>query len=392
MRMVGLIVVAFLIGGGLWLLRWSGGTAAATPDTFWYARDALRHAGYSQSAADTGAAKITCGAMSRARHSRNYNGCLNYRLQLPATAPVRFQRIFTSRPGYPLLTTPFVWAIGGAGFIVGTALLGIACGVAIVLLGLVAGLRPSQALLAEVVFYLLPTGLWASRLLAEPPMMFFLCVALIGTIILIRGGGRVAGVLTLAIGLACLCAVKPANGVALSAALAAGSVVLLPFTRTRPACLLVTGVSAAVLAGDLGVAAVLHLPGLSETLQDTYTKHFRYPDVPDPWARLSDQARLRWRRNIGPDLLDDPLIPAAYLCGVLGLFARLRRNVAWPILLAGLSGAVVASMHPLASELPRLSVVTWIPVALGIAALAPLPPLKRSTASRSGPETDSVAG
>jgi hypothetical protein len=169
-------------------------------------------------------------------------------------------------------------------------------------------------------------------------------------------------------------------------------VVLLPCTRTRPAYLLLTGVSAAVLAGDLGVAAILHLPGLSETLQDTFTKHFRYPDVPDPWTRLSDQARRLWRRNIGPDLLDDPLIPAAYLCGVLGLFARLRRNVTWPIVLAGLSGAAVASAHPLASELPRLSVVTWIPVALGIAALAPLPPLKRSTASRSGPETDLVAG
>src|SRR5690606_39623967 len=41
------------------------------------------------------------------RSELTYAECVRYRTRLPATAPDRFQRIFTSRPGYPLLTVPF---------------------------------------------------------------------------------------------------------------------------------------------------------------------------------------------------------------------------------------------------------------------------------------------
>lgn len=366
------ILIAVLIGGGMWLLRWSGDSSTTSPDTFWYARDALRYSGYPLIAADAGAAEITCGPMARAGvGGMTYGRCMDYRLRLPDESAVRFQRIFTSRPGYALLTTPFVRTMGESGFVVGTALLGIACGVAIALLGLVAGLRPVQALLAEAAFYLLPTGLWASRLLAEAPMMLFLCTALIGAILVISGRRRVAGALTVAISLAVLCAVKPANGMALAAALAAGGLVLLPFTRSRRACLLLSGVSAAVLAGDLGVSAILQLPGLNETLQDTFTVHFRHPDVPAPLTDLHRMIARLGYEHIAPGLLNDPLIPAAILFAVLGLFARVRANAAWLILLTGLSGVVVALAHPMFSQLDRLSVVLWIPVAIGFAALTP---------------------
>lgn len=68
-------------------------------------------------------------------------------------------------------------------------------------------------------------------------------------------------------------------------------------------------------------------------------------------------------------MLEAPLIPAAFLFAAVGLFTRLRWDAAWPLALAGLTGALVASMHPLVYELDRLSVVTWIPVAFGLAAL-----------------------
>jgi hypothetical protein len=373
-RVGALVAVAVIAGAGLWLLRWSGGQSTATPDTFWYARDAFRYAGYSEHGADTSAARITCGAMSRARLDRkNYDSCLRYRAGLPSYAPARFERIFTSRPGYALLTAPFVRLLGGAGFLVGTAVLGVACGVAIMLLALAAGLRPARALSAEVAFYLLPTGLWASRMLAEPPMMLFLLTAMIGTVLLARGRRWIGGAGLLAVSLTCLCVVKPANGVALAAALAAVAVVLLPFARSRRAWLLIAGVSAAVLIGNFWLSDALHLPGLNETLQDTFTRHFRAPDVNDPWNHLSQQTGKLWRENIWPRMLDDPLIPVAFLVGAIGLFARIDRDTALPLLFAGLTGAAVASMHPLGSEVARLTVVTWIPVALGLAALAPLP-------------------
>jgi hypothetical protein len=385
-RLCALAAIAIFLGAGLWLLRWSGGDSTATPDTFWYARDALKYAGYSQSRADAAAARITCGAMSRAHpHPRDFDSCLAYRTTLPASAPVRFQRIFTSRPGYALLTTPFVKMFGGAGFVVGTAALGVACGAAIVGLALATGLRPVQALLAEIAFYLLPTGLWTSRMLAEPPMMLCLLTVMIGTVLLLRGRYRIAATGLLATGLAVLCVTKPANGMALAAALAAGSVVLLPFTRSRSACLIVAGVAAIVLTGNLWVSATLHLPGFNETLQDTFTQHFRHPDVPGPWHRLADRTGWLWREPIRWRMLDDPLIPVAYLLGAYGLVQKIRPAAAWMVCLAGLTGAVVVSMHPLVSEMSRLTVVTWIPVALGLAALVALPLPSRTGQDRLSP-------
>ncbi|HEU5030788.1 MAG TPA: hypothetical protein VFV01_38140 [Spirillospora sp.] len=370
-RMTLLIVVAVLLGSGLWLLRWSGSAPTATPDTFWYARDALRYAGWSAPAADRGAAEITCGALMRGtpRPAGSSADCVRYRTALPGAAPARFQRIFTSRPGYPLLTVPFVRAMGLPGFTAATAALGVACGVAAVLLALAIGLRPVQALAAEALFFLLPTGLWASRLLAEASMLLCVTAALAGAVLVLRGRAVIAGSALLACALALLCVVKPANGVALAAALAAGAVLLLPVFASRRTFLAVAGVAALVLAGNLWIGSALHLPGVHETLQDTFTRHFRHPDVPDPWHRLSDAAGDLWSGDIGPAMLANPLIPAAFLFAAAGLVARVRWDAAWPLAAAGLTGAAVASVHPLVDEMPRLSVAVWIPVAFGLAAL-----------------------
>src|SRR5918992_60727 len=267
-RLAAIVLVAVFLGGGLWLLRWSGGESRATPDTFWYARDAFPRAGSPARDADAIAARLPCRNYQRSELS--YAGCLRYRTDLPRSAPVRFQRICASRPGYALSTVPFVWVFGRIGFVIGSAALGVACGVAIVVLALAAGMRLTQALLAETLFYLLPTGLWASRLLAEAPMMLCLIVSLIGAVLLLRGHGRLSergrpserdwlgrlrerarlrrlgglgrvdrlggpggrvrelvAVSLLAAGLIWLCVVKPANGVALAAVMAGMAVVCL---------------------------------------------------------------------------------------------------------------------------------------------------------------------
>ena len=406
-RLAAIVLVAVFLGGGLWLLRWSGGESRATPDTFWYARDAFRRAGYPARDADAIAARLTCRNYQRSELS--YAGCLRYRTDLPRSAPVRFQRIFASRPGYALSTVPFVWVFGRIGFVIGSAALGVACGVAIVVLALAAGMRLTQALLAETLFYLLPTGLWASRLLAEAPMMLCLLVSLIGAVLLLRGrggpgrpsdrggrsdrggliglgrlGGRRIGapvpVILLAAGLICLCAVKPANGVALAAAMVAMAIAALPLARAprpRRAYVVVAAVAAAVLAGNLLVSAALRLPGVHETLQDAFTHHFRRPDVSDSWQRLAGRNYGLLTEKIGPQLLDHPFIAAVYVFAAVGLFRWLRPAVAGLFALAGLTGALVIAMHPIDSEIARLTVVTWIPVALGLAALVgPRSPLR----------------
>jgi hypothetical protein len=367
------IIIALFLGSVLWLLRWSGSAPTATPDTFWYARDSLRYSGYSGARADAIAARITCGAISHTRTpDGGYENCLHYRENLPTTAPIRFQRIFTSRPGHALLTAPFVRVLGGAGFSVGTAALGVACGLALLSLALAIGMRPAEALLAEVAFFLLPTGLWVSRLLAEAPAMLFVLIAMTGTALLLRGRSRVPAACLVTVGLICLCAVKPANGVALTAALTAVSVMRLPFARSRKAHLLLGAISMIVLVGNLSVSAALHLPGLTETLQDTFTDHFHRPDVARPLPLLAHSVEHLWYGHIGPKLLNNPLIPAAYLLGLIGLFRRVHPDVAWPLTFAGLTGALIFSVHPLPSQVDRLAVVTWVPVAIGLVGLVDL--------------------
>jgi hypothetical protein len=179
----------------------------------------------------------------------------------------------------------------------------------------------------------------------------------------------IAGSALLAGALALLCVVKPANGVVLAAALAAGAVLLLPVFASRRTFLAVAGVAVLVLAGNLWIGSALHLPGVHETLQDTFTRHFRHPDVPDPWHRLSGAAGTLWSDDIGPAMLENPLIPAAFLFAAAGLVSRVRWDAAWPVAAAGLTGAAIASLHPIVDELPRLSAMAWIPVAFGLAAL-----------------------
>jgi hypothetical protein len=367
-----LVLLAAVIGSGFWILRWSSDASRATPDTFWYARDAFRYAGYPEHHADITAARITCGALRRAGRTDDYDNCLRYRAGLPGAAPIRFQRIFTSRPGYALLTVPFVRAFGGAGFLIGSAALGVACGSALVLLALAAGLRPGQALLAEVMFYLLPTGLWVSRMLAEAPLVLCLLTSMIGTLLLLRGHARPLAATLLAAGLIGLCLVKPANGVALTAGLIAVAAVRPGVNRARPAhrsYAIVAAVSAAVLGANLAISAALHLPGLDETLQDTFTHHFHQPDVADPWPLLAERLGGLWKEHLAPGMLAHPVIPAVYLLAAIALFQRLRPDAAWSLAVAGLTGAAVISMHPVSTETARLTQVTWIPVAIGLAAL-----------------------
>jgi hypothetical protein len=447
-RLGAIVLVAAFLGTGLWLLRWSGDNSRATPDTFWYARDAFRYAGYSAPRADAIAARLTCQGYQRVRPNFNYAGCLRYRTNLPQSAPIRFQRIFASRPGYALSTVPFVWVFGRAGFAIGSAVLGVACGVAIVVLALAAGMRLIQAFLAEILFYLLPTGLWASRLLAEAPMMLCLIVSLIGAVLLLGGHGRLgrlwrvsksssvarqdSGTLRhglrergrlrrlsglgrldglaepdgpggrrvralppslLAAGLIWLCVVKPANGVALAAVLAGMAVACLPYARAPRAYLVIVAVAAVVLAGNLLVSVVLRLPGVHETLQDAFTHHFHRPDVSDPWQRLALRNHKLLTEKIGPQLLNHPFIAAVYVLAAVGLFRRLRPATAGLLSLAGLTGAMVIVMHPVTTETARLTVVTWIPVALGLAALVGPRPWRRTGPPRVPPGgADEVTG
>jgi hypothetical protein len=458
-----IIIVAAVLGTGLWFLRWSGGNSRATPDTFWYARDSFHYAGYPARDADAMAAQLTCQNYQRARPALSYASCLRYRHRLPRVAPIRFQHIFTARPGYALATVPFVWVFGGAGFAIGSAVLGVACGVAMVLLALAAGLRLTHAFVAETLFYLLPTGLWASRMLAEAPMMLCLIGALTGAVLLL--GGRVRGAAgpartrvarpvvpartgtaptgtaptvgaptvgaptvgaptvgaptvgaptvgtptgtprsvtsrtvsprtlaatgLLAAGLSCLCAVKPANGVALTAVLTVMAVAGLSFARgARRSYLVIAAVSAAVLAGNLLVSAALRLPGITETLQDACTHHFHRPDVGDPWQRLGDRDLALLTGKVTPQLLNHPFIGAMYVFAAAGLFRWLRPGAAWLVSLVGLTGVMVISMHPVTSETARLTVVTWIPVALGLAALVGSRPPRRTAPPRAPASSD----
>jgi hypothetical protein len=110
--------------------------------------------------------------------------------------------------------------------------------------------------------------------------------------------------------------------------------------------------------------SALSLPSATTTLQDTFTKHFAYPEVPDPWQRLVDLDGRYWAHWIGAQAsLPTFLVPT--LVAVWALY-RYRPDLGWFALATALTGVLQVAAHPLAQEADRLGILMWMPVVLGL--------------------------
>jgi hypothetical protein len=295
--------------------------------------------------------------------------------------------IFDSRPGFPLVAAPFVMVFGAwRGAAVATALTAVLGGVLAYSAVRLASGRPLAGVFAAALLFVLPSGFWLTRLLADGMVMTGYLGVLLG-ITLMWVNRPWSGLSFLAAALLWTFGAKPANGTVLAAALAGIGVVGLLIPRFRRQSAAVAGLGVLGLAFWTIAAIALGLPGLNETLQDLATAHYARPDVPDPVSFMVRQDAAVAMR-LASDAVHSPWPLALVVLGSVVLIVHWRMlGLVW--VAAGLSGLVVVLVHPMISQVDRLVTPLWVPVAGGLG-LASALAVDRGR-SRRGSQPDAVS-
>lgn len=376
------------------------------PDSYRYARAAEQFDGASRAQAHRDALAAFCSTRANAAHAdarlspmagaslppgtMTAQQCWKRWMNAAdiTTADPRYQAIFSSRPGYPLLVAPFVKVFG---VISGMRLLGLltAAGGSLVVIGLLrsAGLPPLPAVCGQLVFLATPLARWSLQALGEGLVTLCALGTIWGAVLLVRRR-PIAGTPLLVASLAVGAVTRYSSALVLAALTAAAAVAVWCGMRERRHrwTALLAGVSAVAAAATAGVISVLALPSATTTLQDTFTVHFRHPAVPNPWQRLATLDGRYWVHWIGAQAaLPSYLVPT--LVAAWALY-RYRPDLGWFALATALVGALQVAAHPLVQEADRLGVLMWMPAVLGL-------PLLLATARRrdtNTPQDEAPAG
>ena len=353
-------------------------------DTYQYAKVTMRILGDSQEQAvhdavvmycqDSGNAAATAATLDSAAGSTGsgtdytsaYQACLHtYRNGLTPSSP-RYIAIFTSRPGYPLLSAPFAAVFGlRFGMWMAAMLCTLAASFLVIALLRLAGCSDLLALGGQVLFLAAPTGYWGSRMLTDGPSLATSLLALLGAVLLAKGRIR-SGVWVLVAGLVTGFVVRYSSEQLVALVLAVAALICLrwvPSSRGRGMKLLAVVSGAGLVVSELA-STVLGWPGFSVSLQDTFTKHFIRPDVSDPLGRLVRLDLSFWAYY--------PVYESTALLLAVGLIAIgvavIRRDAVFGVLSIAIAatglGAVIA--HPIESQADRLMSPVWVLLALGL--------------------------
>ncbi|MDF3145570.1 MULTISPECIES: glycosyltransferase family 39 protein [unclassified Streptomyces] len=278
----------------------------------------------------------------------------------------RYEKIFHTRPGYPLIAAPFVALIGAkAGLTLVALAFTTLTGYLVYLLLRALRAPPPTAVLGQVLAYVTPLASWGGRPLTEGPTLALLTALLLASVWLLQR--RVpAGVtlftgafgLGLAVRYSSFLMAAPALAAAASAAL-----FFVPRARHRGTWWLV-GLSAGGTSVVLGLSRALKLPGISDSLQDTFTLHWTRPEIADPWSavvRLNLQYWVQWLQN-------EALAPMLLFLLAVGAWGVWKRSVpvALCVIAVGATGFAATVAHPLAVELDRLYVPVWLIAVIGL--------------------------
>lgn len=386
------VLLVAVLAGLLVTARFDGPERLAPGDTYWYLLRAQTIAGTDHATAAATASRLMCRDINRAGRAQGTRPtCRNY--DTSGISP-RYAAIFDSRPGYPTVAAPFVAALGPwRGMVAATLALGVlATLLAYAAVRMASGV-PLVGAVAAVSLLLLPSGLWITRLLAEGMVAAGCLGVIIGVTAVWRHGHRwgwpvIAGALVWTF------AAKPSNGAALAGALVATGLVVAVRAaapaRRRAAGL--AGLGAAFLTAWFALAAVLGLPGLTETVQDYATRHFRRPDIDDPLGFLLDRNRALWGGRLEELAVSPgPLVLAVAAVAVL-VFTLRAVGLVWAAV--GATGLVVVAVHPLASQYDRLVGPVWLPVAaavgLAVGSVLHRPPV--AAGPTSGPSEPAAGG
>jgi hypothetical protein len=360
-------------------------------DTYQYARQTLLILGDSHASAVHGATALFChdaaasdlrtaqmdegstGSASATVVSTGYAACMNvYRNGLTPSSP-RYLAIFTSRPGYPLLSAPFAEVFGlRFGMWLAAMLCTLGASVLVIVLLRSAGAGVGSAVGGQAIYLAAPTGYWGSRMLTDGPALAATLLVLLGAWWLVQQRLR-RGTVLLVAGLVTGFLFRYSTETMVAAALFVGAVVcyrFAPDARHRGTKWLAALAGGGALLSQL-VSTLLGWPGIVESMQDTFTRHFLRPNVSDPVGRLAVLNLRFWAYY--------PVLAPTSLLLVLGLVvvgvALWRRDRAFAALVVVTSatgvGTVVA--HPLASQADRLMVAVWLLIVLGAPLVVPWP-------------------
>lgn len=350
-------------------------------DTYQYARQTLLYLGKSHEEAVHGATQMFCQDVSQST-LRNatidqggpavssklppYEACMQlYRDGLTPTNS-RYIAIFTARPGYPLLSAGFASVFGlRAGLWIAAMLCTLVASGLIIILLRSAGAGVLTALGGQAIYLAAPTGYWGSRMLTDGPSLAATLLALLGAWRLARQRIR-SGALLLLAGFFAGFVVRYSSQSMVAAALMVGAALCLwrvPSSRTRGMKWLL-GLSAGGAVLSQVATAALDWPGVNDSLQDTFSKHFIRPDVPDPVLRLLSLNLRFWAYY---PVLEPTALLVVLVLIVVGV-ALWRRDAVFAALtiVVAATGFGTVIVHPVSSQADRLMVAVWLLIALGV--------------------------
>lgn len=372
-----------LLGGGLLVTLVVGllvGFAPQRPltfnDTYRYVMAVERILGHDS--ADARAAALRWYCTDDARTSKGAvkaPACERFWTKRGGLGPnsARYNEIFISRPGYPLLVAPFTAIFGlGAGLGVTAWLMTMAAGWLVLLLARQCGLGVVGSLASMVALYCLPTFSWLQQYLTEGPILVCTLVLLVGTVLVLRGrvvAGIVTSTLAYAAGLLIRYSTFSLQAACLVVCLLLLALVDPKLFRTRRTIRL-TAYHAGAFVILLVIPWLLGWPGFKDSLADTFSHHFVRPVPPHlygHWLALVGRYFSSLDRLYG----SNPIVPVIML-GSLALLWRRARLAAAVTTAAALAGAGTALAHPLASQGSRLYVQVFLLAAFGLGFAADL--------------------
>jgi hypothetical protein len=353
-------------------------------DTYQYARQTLLLLGHSHADAVHGATQMFCQDVAHSTGSSTsldqgggatssapaYAACMQAsRNGLTPTTP-RYIAIFTSRPGYPALSAAFASVFGlRAGLWLTAMLCTLAASVLVLLLLRSAGAGVITALTGQALYLAAPTGYWGSRMLTDGPSLAATLLALLGAWQLTRQHIRLGAILLVA-GLVTGFLIRYSSESLVAMALAVGAGICLwrvPSSRTRGMKWLAGLAVGGAIVSQLATTA-LGWPGITESMQDTFTHHFIRPDVSNPIGRLLSANLHFW--GYFPVLEPSSLLLALGLA-VSGVWLWRRDAVfAALVIVVAATGVGTVAAHPVASQADRLMVAVWLLIVLGVPLLA----------------------
>ncbi len=347
-------------------------------DTYQYARLTLHYMGDSRTEAIHGATAMYCqNAGQAALRSASvldsdstartgYYACLEVFKAGLTPDSARYRAIFDSRPGYPLMSAALAEVVGlRLGMWLVALLCTLVAGAVVLVLVRSAGGSVPAALAGLIGFLAAPTGYWGTRMLTDGPALATTMITVLGAYWLIRQRVRVGGAL-FAAGLVGGFAIRYSSEQMVVLLLTLAAWVLLwrvPAARTRGTTWL-AGLGTAGAALSMTLTTALSWPGIPESLQDTFTRHFIRPDVPNPLRRLFSLDLRFWQYY--PVLDSTSLLLLVGLVVVAVLLWRRDRLFAAPLIAVALSGVATVTAHPVASQADRLMVAVWIMIAAGV--------------------------